>query len=77
MKCSLCQGHYREKSVVISFHREGRTVLVEDVPALVCDLCGDELLTEDTAEQVERLLEREPQATAPLYRFPKKAARTA
>ena len=76
MKCNLCRGRYREKPIVVSFKRQGRTVVVEDVPALVCELCGDELLTEATAREIEQLLEHEPQATAPLYRFPEKVAHT-
>ena len=74
MKCNLCQGLYIEKTTVLSFRRQGHTVVVEDVPALVCESCGDELLTEATAQKVEQLLEKEPQATAPLYRFPQEAA---
>ena len=73
MKCKLCHGDYREKAVVLSFQRAGRTVVVEDVPAPVCDRCGDELIEESTARAVEKLLAAKPDATAPLYRFPKKA----
>jgi hypothetical protein len=47
-------------------------VVVENVPALVCERCGDELVEESTAHAVERLLAAKPYATAPLYRFPEK-----
>ena len=70
MKCNLCHGQYSDKTTVLSFQRGGRTVVVEDVPALVCDVCGDELVTEAVAREVEKLLRKEPQGTAPLYRFP-------
>jgi YgiT-type zinc finger domain-containing protein len=76
MNCDLCQGQYRKKSIVISFQRDGRSVVIEGVPALVCDLCGDTLLSESTVRQIEQLLEQEPQGTAPLYRFPEKATPT-
>lgn len=72
MKCTLCQGDYREKAVVFSFRREGRSVVVENVPALVCDRCGDELLTDSTVRVTEDLIEEEPEDTTPLYRFPEK-----
>lgn len=73
MKCDLCQGHYAEKTIVLSFQRRGKSLVVENVPALVCDLCGDELLSPTTLRKIEELLEEEPQATAPLYRFPREA----
>ena len=72
MKCKLCRGDYRESPVVLSFQRAGQTVVVENVPALVCERCGDELVEESTAHAVERLLAAKPYATAPLYRFPEK-----
>ena len=76
VKCDLCGGHYRERPIVLSFQRQGRTVAVENVPARVCDRCGDEVLSEATAREIEKLLEQEPQSTAPLYRFPEKVTHT-
>jgi YgiT-type zinc finger domain-containing protein len=74
MKCNLCHGQYSDKTTVLSFQRGGRAVVVEDVPALVCDVCRDELVTEATVRKIEELLETEPQASAPLYRFPQEAS---
>lgn len=74
MKCDLCQGTYQEKSVILSFERDGRSVVVENVPAMVCDRCGDELISAATFRKVEELLESKPDATAPLYRFPETAS---
>ena len=74
MKCDLCQGHYTKKTIVLSFQRNGKSVVVEDVPAQVCDLCGDTLLSEATVREVEELLEQKPERTAPLYRFPEKVS---
>ena len=74
MRCDQCQGQYGNKTIVLSFQREGESVVVEDVPALVCDICGDTLLSEATVRDVEALLEREPEGTAPLYRFHQKVS---
>ena len=72
MKCDLCQGEYREKLLTRSYVHRGRTVVVEGVPALVCDQCGDILIREETAAAIDGLLEREPEPRdyAPVYRFP-------
>ena len=72
MICDLCKGHYQTKTTVLSFQRAGKSVVVEDVPAKICDLCGDTLLSESTVREIERLLDDEPQDTAPLYRFQEK-----
>ncbi len=70
MKCDLCQGEYRETHIALTFQRDGETVVVEDVPAKVCDRCGDTLLSESVVRQAEGLMKAEPAGKAPLYRFP-------
>ncbi len=76
MKCDLCDGEYLEKAIMRNYRRRGKAVVVADVPALVCDRCGDTLIAEETVAAVDDLLERaeEPQEYAPVYRFPAKVA---
>ena len=70
-KCSLChEGNYRDKPVVFSARRGDSLLVVEDVPALVCDTCGDEIFTEKVARGIERVAEGEPAYSLPIYRFP-------
>ena len=74
MTCDLCRGEYQAKLIVFSFDRKGQTVVVEGVPAHVCERCGDVLLSERVVQEVEQLLDQELKGTAPLYRFPQKVA---
>ena len=76
MKCDLCEGEYQEKRVTRSYKRDGRTLVIEDVPALVCYRCGDTLLTEDTVKRIQEILDenKEPQAFAPVFTFTPRAA---
>jgi HTH-type transcriptional regulator/antitoxin MqsA len=76
LKCDLCEGEYEEKVVVRSYRWHGKTIVVEDVPALVCDRCGDTLIKEETVATIDELLRREvePLQYAPVYRFPTKVA---
>ena len=74
MKCDLCRGQYENKVIVLTFQRRGESVVVEGVPAQACDRCGDTMLSESIVREVEGLLGREPQGTAPLYRFPEKVS---
>ena len=76
MKCDLCDGEYREKTVVRNYKWRGKTIVVEDVPALVCERCGDTLIQEETIAAIDELLRKkaEPRGYAPVFRFPTKVA---
>lgn len=76
MKCDLCHGEYRKKQITRSYNRRGSTVVIDDIPALVCDQCGDVLLKETTVRAIQELLGKDPTDTAPLYHFPHEASIT-
>ena len=72
-KCTLCsEGQYLDKHIVFSSRRGDQLVVIEGVPALVCDVCGDRIITEDTAREIERVATGTPIDSAPLYHFPQK-----
>ena len=74
-KCTLChEGVYQDKPVVFSARRGDSLLVVEDVPALVCDTCGDEIFTEKVARGIERAAEGKPAYSLPIYRFPAETA---
>ena len=51
-------------------HRGG-VVVIDHVPAEVCPVCGDVLLTPDTVRRIEMLLANTPKPVkaVPLYEF--------
>lgn len=55
--CRVC-GHNAAKSDRISevFNLEGRRVLVENIPALVCEHCGEAVFSRETTEEVRQML---------------------
>ena len=74
-KCTLCSGGQDlDKHIVFSSRRGDQLVVIEGVPALVCDVCGDRIITEDTAREIERVATGTPIDSAPLYHFPPKVA---
>ena len=74
-KCILCsEGQYLNKHIVFSSRRGDQLVVIEGVPALVCDVCGDRIIIEDTAREIERVATGTPIDSAPLYHFPQKVA---
>ena len=55
MTCVVCRnGETRPGTTTVTFHREGRTVVVTEVPAEVCENCGEAYVTENITA---RLLE--------------------
>ena len=67
MRCDLCPGQSVDKLAVVPLRQAGRTVVVEDVPARVCDICGDRLYSESTVSRLFALIEQDPKgARVPL-----------
>lgn len=73
MRCSIqgCPGEYEERRIVHTVRHRGEIVVIDGVPAEVCSLCGDVLLSPETIRRLESLLESRtaPTATAPLYQY--------
>lgn len=66
-----CPGEYEPREIVHTVRHRGEIVVIERVPAEVCSVCGDVLLTPETVRRIEALLEHraEPEATASLYQY--------
>ena len=73
MKCTIqgCPGEYEERKIVHTVKHRGSVVVIDHVPAEVCSVCGDVLLTPDTVRRLEKLLENTPKPAkaVPLYEF--------
>jgi YgiT-type zinc finger domain-containing protein len=53
MKCVVCkQGETRPGKTTVVLQRDGATVVINDVPARVCENCGEEYVDEKVAESV-------------------------
>jgi len=73
MKCTIegCPGEYEPRRIVHTVRYKGQIVVIEDVPAEVCSVCGDTLLRPETLRKIEELLEanRPPTKSAPVYEY--------
>ena len=71
-KCHVC-GNTSAKSDFVSevFMVEGRRVLVERIPAQVCERCGEATFSRETTEKIRRLVHGagQPVRTVPLEVF--------
>ena len=70
--CQVC-GYNAAKSEIVSevFNLEGRRVLVENIPALVCGHCGEATFSRETTERIRQMVHGagRPIKTVPLDVF--------
>ncbi|HFQ13448.1 MAG TPA: type II toxin-antitoxin system MqsA family antitoxin [Gammaproteobacteria bacterium] len=53
MECVICKtGQTHSGRVTVTLQREGITLLIKDVPAEICDNCGEYYLSEAVTERV-------------------------
>jgi len=73
MKCSIkgCPGIYENKKILHTVRHQGQVLVVEDVPAEVCSMCGDVLFTPETVRQIEQLMQlsSQPDRVVPLLEY--------
>lgn len=57
--CRQCpEGTYEKGTVTETLERGDTIVVVKEVPALVCDMCGNSLLAEEEVDRLQKILER-------------------
>jgi YgiT-type zinc finger domain-containing protein len=73
MKCTIagCPGVYEARTVVHIVKPQGEVMVIDHVPAEVCNVCGDVLLAPDTVRRIEAMLKAPPPPSrnVPLYEF--------
>jgi len=77
MKCDVCGiGERRERLIRYSLSIGDRLVVVEHVPACVCDRCGETTLQPDVVERLERMISQSGAPArvleTPVYEFASK-----
>ena len=57
MECLYCRGTLVRESVSYSATRKGYHLIIDDVPAWVCEQCGEPLFDENTVDAIQKLLQ--------------------
>ena len=58
MKCTICRhGETKAGTATVTLQRGGTTVVIKDVPADVCDNCGDYYLSESVTRRTLAMAE--------------------
>lgn len=63
MKCVICKtGETKPGTALVALSRNNLTLVVKDVPALVCDNCGEEYVGADVAKGLEQIVDEAQRA---------------
>jgi YgiT-type zinc finger domain-containing protein len=59
MDCPLCKANMEEGTTILPFDmKNGRVIVVLNVPARICEQCGEEFVDMAVVRNLEALLER-------------------
>lgn len=56
MECLYCQGKLVKKQVSYTANRRGYHLIIDDVPAWVCQQCGEPMFDEETVDAIQAML---------------------
>lgn len=73
-----CPGEYEQQKILRAFRHRGEPIVIDRIPASVCPVCGDVLLSWETSGAIEALLANPPRVAraVPLYELPPSAEGT-
>ncbi|MFA5098150.1 MAG: type II toxin-antitoxin system MqsA family antitoxin [Candidatus Margulisiibacteriota bacterium] len=54
--CSACGGHLYFERVSLDYNEDGRIYVIDDVPAFVCESCGEIWIPKPVVEELEKLV---------------------
>ena len=57
-RCYFCKGKVSEKKVKVDFRWGDDLLVIEDVPAEVCQQCGEKYFSSETYKVMEQLAKR-------------------
>ncbi|ACF13485.1 conserved hypothetical protein [Chloroherpeton thalassium ATCC 35110] len=56
-KCPLCGGSKEQGFTTFTVDMQDTLVVIRNVPATICSLCGNEWLSDEVAMSIERIVE--------------------
>lgn len=56
MECLHCQGRLVQKRMSYTANRNGYHLIIDDVPAWVCEQCGEPMFDEETVNIIQAML---------------------
>lgn len=56
MKCLHCDGTLKQTKISYTANRKGYHLIIDDVPAWVCQQCGEPMFDEATVDAIQEIL---------------------
>jgi YgiT-type zinc finger domain-containing protein len=71
LKCPICGGTQKPAETTFSVDLGFGVVVIRQVPASVCEICGEELIHDEVAASLEQIVDqaRERQRTVEVVRY--------
>lgn len=57
MTCFMCKGDTEQKLKTYVANLDSCVIIIKNVPALVCNQCGEVYYTDEVAEQLEKIVD--------------------
>jgi len=54
-KCPLCGGIIEHRLIKCTHEFDGQIIIIENVPARVCNKCGEKLLSPETTKKIHNI----------------------
>ncbi len=56
MKCHYCKGRMESGKTSYTIDRKGYLLVINEVPALICQQCGEPYFNEEEVEMIQNLI---------------------
>jgi YgiT-type zinc finger domain-containing protein len=56
-RCSFCKGKLREGKAEFLAHAAGGVIVIKDVPAYVCEQCGEAYYTATISQKIDEVMQ--------------------
>jgi YgiT-type zinc finger domain-containing protein len=66
-KCSLCKGVLHEGKTEFLARVHDKVIVIRDVPAFICDRCGEAYFTAETSHKIDGIMEEAHRDTLCLH----------
>ena len=55
-ECYFCKGNLTEKKVTVDYRWDNQLYIINDVPALQCNQCGEKYFSANVSEEMENMV---------------------
>jgi len=62
MTCAICGGKLKEERVKAELWVKDELIVIEDIPARVCEACGEKYFSAEVSKKIDELISARPKA---------------